>query len=194
MKAALIEAATSIVGAEDGEISAFTRRMTVDGEQRRDLILYDNVAGGAGYVRKAAASNRVRASGRPRDAGWLPMREINVTSACARTATNSNISSSIRTLIQPYLDEVIVLNSTEEKNRLAPFGTGAQRYCGTNASSWLQKRWRTVADRCRRFFRRSTTKDPLRLQHGASSWRLTRRKTLSARWRSASPKSRSSRS
>jgi ATP-dependent helicase YprA (DUF1998 family) len=56
MKAALIEAATSIVGAEDGEISGFTRRMTVDGEQRRDLILYDNVAGGTGYVRKATAN------------------------------------------------------------------------------------------------------------------------------------------
>jgi hypothetical protein len=42
------------------------------------------------------------------------------------------------------LDEVIVLNSTEEKSRLVPFGAGAQRYCGTNASAWLQKRWRTV--------------------------------------------------
>lgn len=49
-----------------------------------------------------------------------------------------------RTLIQPYLDEVIVLNSTEDKSRLAPFGKGAQRYCGSNPSAWLQKRWRPV--------------------------------------------------
>ena len=49
-----------------------------------------------------------------------------------------------KTLIQPYLDEAIVLNSAEEKTRLAAFDKGAQRYCGTNASAWLQKRWRTI--------------------------------------------------
>jgi|SRR5215467_4883621 len=33
-------------GAEDNEINGFSRAMTVDGVTRRDLILYDNVAGG----------------------------------------------------------------------------------------------------------------------------------------------------
>ena len=44
-----------MVGAESGEISGFARTMQVDGEVQRDLVLYDSVPGGAGYVRKAAA-------------------------------------------------------------------------------------------------------------------------------------------
>jgi hypothetical protein len=143
MKAALIEAATSIVGAEDGEISGFTRRMTVDGEQRRDLILYDNVAGGAGYVRKAAANIEpvLRAAREMLDGCQCEKSCYK----CLRSYGNQFEHKLLdKTLIQPYLDEVIVLNSTEEKSRLAPFGTGAQRYCGTNGSAWLQKRWRTV--------------------------------------------------
>lgn len=143
MKAALIEAATSIVGAEDGEISGFTRRMTVDGEQRRDLILYDNVAGGAGYVRKAAANiEAVLRAAREMLDGCQCEKSCY---KCLRSYGNQFEHKLLdKTLIQPYLDEVIVLNSTEEKSRLVPFGAGAQRYCGTNASAWLQKRWRTV--------------------------------------------------
>ena len=143
MKAALIEAATSIVGAEDGEISGFTRRMTVDGEQRRDLMLYDNVAGGAGYVRKAAASMEsiLRAAREMLDGCQCEKSCYK----CLRSYGNQFEHKLLdKTLIQPYLDQVIVLNSTEEKTKLAAFGKNAQRYCGTNASAWLQKRWRTI--------------------------------------------------
>lgn len=55
LKAALIEAASSVVHAEAGEIGGFTRTVSVEGEVRRDLILYDRVPGGTGYVRKAAS-------------------------------------------------------------------------------------------------------------------------------------------
>lgn len=141
MKAALIEAATSIAGAEDGEISGFTRRMTSNGDQRRDLILYDNVAGGAGYVRRAAANiQAVLRAAREMLDGCQCERSCY---KCLRSYGNQFEHKLLdKTLIQPYLDQVIVLNSAEEKTRLAPFGSGAQRYCGTNASAWLQKRWR----------------------------------------------------
>jgi hypothetical protein len=49
-----------------------------------------------------------------------------------------------KALIQPYLDQLIVRNSEEEKSKLAAFGPGAQRYCGTSPSAWLQKRWRSI--------------------------------------------------
>jgi hypothetical protein len=54
LKAAVIEAANTVVGSEAGEINGFTRLRGPSGQQRRDLIIYDAVAGGAGYVRKAA--------------------------------------------------------------------------------------------------------------------------------------------
>jgi ATP-dependent helicase YprA (DUF1998 family) len=56
LKAALIEAANTVVRAESGEISGFTRMIEIAGQQRRDLILYDSVPGGAGYVRKAGSN------------------------------------------------------------------------------------------------------------------------------------------
>jgi len=55
LKAALIEAAISVAGAESGEIGGFTLTALADGNQRTDLVLYDQVPGGAGYVRKTGA-------------------------------------------------------------------------------------------------------------------------------------------
>src|SRR5262249_12589623 len=55
LKAAIIEAANSVVRAESGEIDGFTRKVGVEDEERCELVLYDSVPGGAGYVRKAQA-------------------------------------------------------------------------------------------------------------------------------------------
>jgi len=143
MKAALIEAATSTVGAEAGEISGFNRAMTSEGETRRDLILYDNVAGGAGYVRKAAANMEgVLQAARQMLDGCQCEKSCY---KCLRSYENQFEHKLLdKTLIQPYLDHLIVLNSTEEKARLVAFGPGTQRYCGSNGSAWLQRRWRSV--------------------------------------------------
>jgi ATP-dependent helicase YprA (DUF1998 family) len=143
IKAALIEAATSIVGAEAGEISGFNRTMTIEGETRRDLILYDNVAGGAGYVRKASANmEAVLQAARQMLDGCQCEKSCY---KCLRSYENQFEHKLLdKTLIQSYLDHLIVLNSAEEKERLAAFGAGAQRYCGTNGSAWLQRRWRSV--------------------------------------------------
>ncbi|NCC31618.1 MAG: hypothetical protein EOM24_06265, partial [Chloroflexia bacterium] len=46
-------------------------------------------------------------------------------------------------LISGYLDHLIAINSPQERTRLAAFGQGAQRYCGTNASRWLQRMLRS---------------------------------------------------
>jgi hypothetical protein len=143
MKAALIEAAIAIVGAEDGEINGFNRTMAVDGEARRDLILFDNVAGGAGYVRKAAASiEAVLKAAREMLDGCQCEKSCY---KCLRSYENQSEHTLLdKTLIQPYLDQLIVWNSTEEKGRLTAFGEGAQRYCGSSPSAWLQKRWRSI--------------------------------------------------
>jgi len=143
MKAAVIEATTTIVGAESREIAGFTRVMTIDGEARRDLIIYDSVAGGAGYVRKAAANmEAILRTSREMLDGCQCERSCY---KCLRSYGNQFEHKLLdKTLIQPYLDHLIVLNSTEEKAQLVAFGQGAQRYCGSNVSAWLQRRSRTM--------------------------------------------------
>ncbi|MCZ2155718.1 MAG: DEAD/DEAH box helicase [Bryobacterales bacterium] len=143
MKAALIQAATSIVDAEDGEISGFSRTMNIDGETRTDLILYDNVAGGAGYVRKAAGNvEEVLKAARQMLDGCQCEKSCY---KCLRSYENQFEHKLLdKALIQTYLDQLIVSNSEAEKNKLAAFGSGAQRYCGMSPSAWLQKRWRSI--------------------------------------------------
>lgn len=47
-------------------------------------------------------------------------------------------------LIQPYLDHLLILNSDTERAQLMAYGTGSQRYCGSNPSAWLQRKYRAA--------------------------------------------------
>jgi ATP-dependent helicase YprA (DUF1998 family) len=57
LQSALIQAAASVVSAEDDEIGGFVRIVSKDDEaSRRQLVLFDEASGGSGYVRKAFLS------------------------------------------------------------------------------------------------------------------------------------------
>jgi ATP-dependent helicase YprA (DUF1998 family) len=118
LKAALIEASTSVVRAESGEIEGFTRTVMRDGNVRRDLILYDNVPGGGGYVRKVAqAFALVLSTARQMLDGCQCEKSCY---KCLRSYENQFEHSLLdKTLIQPYLDRLIVLNRPEEQQRIA---------------------------------------------------------------------------
>jgi hypothetical protein len=141
LKAAIIEAANTAIGAESGEISGFTRTMQVDGEVRRDLVLYDSVPGGAGYVRKAASQlEAILAAARALLDGCQCEKSCY---KCLRFYENQFEHKLLdKSLIQPYLDHLLMLNSERERSRLAD-GPGSQHYCGSNPSAWLQRKYRT---------------------------------------------------
>jgi ATP-dependent helicase YprA (DUF1998 family) len=59
LKSATIQATASVVSAEDDEIDGFVRTvMKADESPRRQLVLFDDAAGGSGYVRKASSNLR----------------------------------------------------------------------------------------------------------------------------------------
>ncbi|MBW1716033.1 MAG: DEAD/DEAH box helicase [Deltaproteobacteria bacterium] len=138
LKAAIIEASNSIAGAESGEIGGFTRKVTSEGEHR-DLILYDSVPGGAGYVRKAATQiNEILTAARSILDGCQCEKSCY---KCLRSYENQFEHKLLdKRLIQPYLDHLLVLNSESERSRLAAYDPGSRRFCGNNPSLWLQRR------------------------------------------------------
>jgi hypothetical protein len=141
LKASITEAACSVVQAESGEIGGFTRNVMVDGEARRDLILYDAVPGGAGYVRKAAgALEELLRLAR----GLLDGCQCEKSCyKCLRSYENQFEHKLLnKGLIRSYLDQLIALNSEDEQRRLARYGPGSQRFYGRNPSAWLQRRLR----------------------------------------------------
>jgi ATP-dependent helicase YprA (DUF1998 family) len=141
LKAAVIEAAASVAGAEEREIGGFTRKVSIDGVVHSDLILYDAVPGGAGYVRKAAAELlQVLTVARALLEGCQCEKSCY---RCLRSYENQFEHKLLdKNLVRPYLDNLIALNSEEERARLAAYGAGSQRFCGTHVSAWLQRRWR----------------------------------------------------
>jgi hypothetical protein len=142
LKAALIQAANSVVRAEEGEIDGFTRKLVVDGEPRRDLILFDRVPGGAGYVRSAAARfGEVLGEARRLLDGCRCERSCY---RCLRTYANQPEHRLLdKALIAPYLDYLLKIQSPEERARLASYGESSRRYCGLQAAAWLQRRLET---------------------------------------------------
>ena len=143
LKAAVIEAANAVIGAESGEICGFTRTVCVDGTASRELVLYDSVPGGAGYVRKAAASlNAVLAAARAMLDGCQCEKSCY---KCLRSYENQFEHTLLdKRLIQPYLDHLLVLNSAQEQARLAAYGAGSLRLCGSNPSAWVQRQCQTA--------------------------------------------------
>jgi len=112
LKAALIEASTSVVRAESGEIGGFARTVAREGDVRRDLILYDNVPGGAGYVRKAAqVICTVLSTARQMLDGCQCEKSCY---KCLRSYENQFEHSLLdKALIRPYLERLIALNTPE---------------------------------------------------------------------------------
>jgi hypothetical protein len=143
LKAAIIEASVSVVGADDGEIGGFTRRVRRSGTDCCEIILYDAVPGGAGYVRKAAQNLRAVLS-----AARLMLDGCQCEKSCYRCLRSyeNQFEHSLldKRLIQPYLDHVLALGSEEQQNRLKAFGDGAQRFCGSRVSAWLQGKCRVA--------------------------------------------------
>ncbi|MBU1701759.1 MAG: DEAD/DEAH box helicase [Candidatus Eisenbacteria bacterium] len=139
LKAACIEAAVSVVGAEPGEIGGFlSRRM--DGDQKcYDLVLYDRVPGGAGYVRSAAEHmTAIMKVARDLMDGC---RCEHSCYRCLRSYTNQMEHKLLdKQMIIPYLDHLVDLNSPQMQARLRKYGDGSRRYCGGRVSSWLQHR------------------------------------------------------
>jgi SNF2 family DNA or RNA helicase len=145
MKAAIIEAANTVVGSEGGEIRGFSQTVIKDGQNHCDLILYDSVPGGAGYVKKTAVQiDAVINSARALLDGCQCERSCY---KCLRSYENQFEHTLLdKSLIQPYLDELVAMNSEEEKARLTIFGEGSRRYCGKNPSSWLQRKCRETGE------------------------------------------------
>ena len=143
LKAAIIEAANSVAQADAGEIAGFTRSVLEAGQIRQDLILYDNVPGGAGYVR----------SGSPIPGGHRLARALldgcqceKSCYKCLRTYRNQFEHKYLdKRLISSYLDNLIIINSAQEQARLAAYGADTQRYFGANPSLWLQRRIRSLS-------------------------------------------------
>lgn len=138
LKAAIIEAANSVARAESGELTGFTRKLQLNGKECYELILYDSVPGGAGYVRKAATSLlNVLAAARGILEGCQCEKSCY---KCLRSYENQFEHRLLdKQLIQSYLDYLVGLNSPEEQARLASYGEGTQRFCGIHATSWLQR-------------------------------------------------------
>lgn len=142
LKAALIEAAGEVTGAEPGEISGFTRRFEDAGGERWELVLFDNVPGGAGYVRKVA--DRI-AEVLPSARALLDGCQCEASCyKCLRSYENQFEHGLLdKRLIQPYLDTLLTLNSEEEQGRLRALGGDAKRLCSQAPSAWVQRECRT---------------------------------------------------
>ncbi|MBD3237212.1 MAG: DUF1998 domain-containing protein, partial [Candidatus Eisenbacteria bacterium] len=139
LKAALIQAANSVVHAEEGEVGGFLCKREEEGDLRWDLILYDRVPGGAGYVRSVADQfDDVLKAARERLDNCECERSCY---RCLRTYSNQPDHYQLnKNGIAPYLDYLIKLQQPEEQRRLARLGEGSRRYCGRQVSGWLQKR------------------------------------------------------
>jgi ATP-dependent helicase YprA (DUF1998 family) len=143
LKAAIIEAAHAVVRAESGEISGFIRKVKTNGQDTYNLVLYDSVPGGAGYVRKVATHlNQVVATARDILEGCQCEKSCY---KCLRSYENQFEHRLLdKQLIRPYLDYLLVLNSPEEQARLARYGDGSQRFCSSHPAAWLQRQIRSA--------------------------------------------------
>jgi hypothetical protein len=143
LKAALLQAAASVAGAESNELGGFTRSVQIDGSVQTDLILYDQVAGGAGYVRKAQERllEVLRAA-----RGILDGCQCEKSCyRCLRFYENQTDHKLLdKHLLTGFLDGLLVINSEQETMRVSAFGAGARRYTGSSASAWLQRRCRAI--------------------------------------------------
>ena len=145
LKAAVIEAACAVGRVESGEISGFVRKRTEGSQTTFDLLLYDGVPGGAGYVRKVAASlPAVIAAARDILEGCQCEKSCY---KCLRSYENQFEHRLLdKALIRPYLDYLLSLNSAEAQAQLANYGEGSQRFCGIHPSSWLQRQMRSAKE------------------------------------------------
>ncbi|MDQ7826890.1 MAG: MIT C-terminal domain-containing protein [Candidatus Eremiobacteraeota bacterium] len=141
LKAALIEAAQAVVGAESGELSGFVRSIKIDGIVNFQIVLYDNVPGGAGYVRKIAAQAlNILTTARSILDGCQCEKSCY---KCLRSYENQSEHIMLdKRLIQPYLDHLIILNSAQEKGLLVEYEKGTSRFCGAHNTEWLQRKLR----------------------------------------------------
>lgn len=144
LKSALVEAATSVVQAEAGEIRGFTQLINDQDDERRNIILYDNVPGGAGYVRKAAEKilEILSAARAILDACQCEKSCYK----CLRSYENQFEHKLLdKKLIQPCLDDLISLNSEQERKKLDAYSPGSRRFSGRHASAWLQRKCQAVS-------------------------------------------------
>jgi hypothetical protein len=145
LKAAIIEAANAVARVESGEISGFIRKRKENGQDTFDLLLYDGVPGGAGYVRKVAASMpAVLSAARDILDGCQCEKSCY---KCLRSYENQFEHRLLdKELIRSYLDYLLSLNSSEAQAQLTSYGEGSQRFCGIHPSSWLQRQMRGAKD------------------------------------------------
>jgi ATP-dependent helicase YprA (DUF1998 family) len=144
LKSALVEAATSVVQAESGEIRGFTQVVNYKDDKSRNIILYDNVPGGAGYVRKATEKilEILSAARAMLDACQCEKSCYK----CLRSYENQFEHKLLdKKLIQSYLDDLISLNSEQERKKLDAYGRGSRRFTGRHTSAWLQRKCQTVS-------------------------------------------------
>ncbi len=149
LQSALLGASTTVAGAETGEIGGFSRRIgRAEGSEgalfERELVLFDGVPGGAGYVRKVASRfTEVLAAARAILDGCDCDRSCY---KCLRTYGNQRQHDLLdKNLIAPYLDALIAGNAPETHARLATFGAGAKLLGSTRRAAWLQRAWRRIA-------------------------------------------------
>ncbi|MFY9224892.1 MAG: DEAD/DEAH box helicase [Blastocatellia bacterium] len=142
LKAAIIEAATTFAHAEVGEISGFMRKIVTEGQIDYDIVLYDNVPGGAGYLHKAITNfEAILAKARAILDGCQCDKSCY---KCLRSYENQFEHRLLdKRLIQPYLDQLLALNSKEERLRLTSYGKESKRFCGATLSAWLQRKLRS---------------------------------------------------
>ncbi len=139
LKAALIDAANSISHAEEREIGGFVRKFEVDGIEEREIILYDRVPGGAGYVRvvgdrfsEALVKARVLLDGCSCERSCY---------RCLRSYSNQFEHALLdKRMIMTFLDHLIAINRPEALAELERYGPGSRPYCGETPSLWLQRR------------------------------------------------------
>ncbi|MCK4303701.1 MAG: DUF1998 domain-containing protein, partial [Candidatus Eisenbacteria sp.] len=139
LKAALIDAANMVAHAEDREIGGFVRKVVREGSEEQDLILYDRVPGGAGYVRRVADrfADLLRAARQLLD-GCACERSCY---RCLRSYANQYEHRWLdKQLIMPFLDHMLAINSPEAVAQLAHYGPGSRRFCGSHVGAWLQRR------------------------------------------------------
>ncbi|CAN5649391.1 hypothetical protein BH20ACI3_BH20ACI3_27930 [soil metagenome] len=111
LKSAIIQATASVVSAEEDEIDGFVRTVKKAEENpRRQLVLFDDASGGSGYVRKASSNLReILAAAR---ALLDNCRCDKSCYKCLRSYENQFEHQLLdKKLIQPFLDELLGLNS-----------------------------------------------------------------------------------
>ncbi len=139
LKAALIDAANTISHAEEREIGGFLRTIVRDQTEERDLILYDRVPGGAGYVRVVADRiGEVLRTARGLLDGCTCERSCY---RCLRSYSNQFEHALLdKRTIMPFLDYLLAINDRRALAELERFGPGSRPYCGGTPSLWLQRK------------------------------------------------------